>query len=109
MMMNKAEDKTTADDGGDGRGGKGGKGEEFHVNSPFSPPPEQTKEESSKEEDAFKTPSPTSNRFVGTENTATTTTTTTSSNSNRLSIAALARRVTVQFIKRITAPFSLPV
>ena len=83
MMMNKAEDKTTADDGGDGRGGKGGKGEEFHVNSPFSPPPEQTKEESSKEEDAFKTPSPTSNRFVGTENTATTTTTTTtSSNSN---------------------------
>ena len=27
----------------------------------------------------------------------------------RLSIAALARRVTVQFIKRITAPFSLPV
>ena len=81
MMMNKAEDKTTADDGGDGRG-KGGKGEEFHVNSPFSPPPEQTKEESSKEEDAFKTPSPTSNRFVGTENTAATTTTTTSSNSN---------------------------
>ena len=72
MMMNKAEDKTTADDGGDGEGGKGkGKGEEFHVNSPFSPPPEQ-KEESSKEEDAFKTPSPTSNRFVGTENTATT-------------------------------------
>jgi hypothetical protein len=83
MTMNEAEDKTTADDGGDGRGkgGKGGKGEEFHVNSPFSPPPEQTKEESSKEEDAFKTPSPTSNRFVGTENTATTTTTT-SSNSN---------------------------
>ena len=81
-MMNKAEDKTTADDGGDGKGGKGGKGEEFHANSPFSPPPEQTKEESSKEEDAFKTPSPTSNRFVGTENTATTTTTTTSSNSN---------------------------
>ena len=85
MMVNKAEDKTTAsDDGGDGRGkgGKGGKGEEFHANSPFSPPPEQTKEESSKEEDAFKTPSPTSNRFVGTENTAATTTTTTSSNSN---------------------------
>ena len=84
MMVNKAEDKTTAsDDGGDGRGkgGKGGKGEEFHANSPFSPPPEQ-KEESSKEEDAFKTPSPTSNRFVGTENTAATTTTTTSSNSN---------------------------
>jgi hypothetical protein len=84
MMMNKAEDKKPADDGGDGRG-KGGKGEEFHANSPFSPPPEQTKEESSKEEDAFKTPSPTSNRFVGTENTATTTTTTTtttSSNSN---------------------------
>ena len=87
MMVNEAEDKTTAsDDGGDGRGkgGKGGKGEEFHANSPFSPPPEQ-KEESSKEEDAFKTPSPTSNRFVGTENTATTTTTTTtttSSNSN---------------------------
>ena len=82
MMVNKAEDKTTAsDDGGDGRG-KGGKGEEFHANSPFSPPPEQ-KEESSKEEDAFKTPSPTSNRFVGTENTAAaTTTTTTSSNSN---------------------------
>ena len=82
MMMNKAEDKTTADDGGDGEGGKGkggkGVGEEFHVNSPFSPPPEQ-KEESSKEKDAFKTPSPTSNRFVGTENTATTTT---SSNSN---------------------------
>ena len=85
MMVNEAEDKTTAsDDGGDGRGkgGKGGKGEEFHANSPFSPPPEQTKEESSKEEDAFKTPSPTSNRFVGTENTTTTTTTTTSSNSN---------------------------
>ena len=84
MMVNEAEDKTTAsDDGGDGRGkgGKGGKGEEFHANSPFSPPPEQ-KEESSKEEDAFKTPSPTSNRFVGTENTAATTTTTTSSNSN---------------------------
>ena len=84
MMVNEAEDKTTAsDDGGDGRGkgGKGGKGEEFHANSPFSPPPEQ-KEESSKEEDAFKTPSPTSNRFVGTENTTTTTTTTTSSNSN---------------------------
>ena len=81
MMMSKAEDKTTADDGGDGRGGKGGKGEEFHVNSPFSPPPEQTKEESSKEEDAFKTPSPTSNRFVGTENT-TATTTNSSSNSN---------------------------
>ena len=81
MMVNEAEDKTTAsDDGGDGRG-KGGKGEEFHANSPFSPPPEQ-KEESSKEEDAFKTPSPTSNRFVGTENTAATTTTTTSSNSN---------------------------
>ena len=83
MMVNEAEDKTTAsDDGGDGRGkgGKGGKGEEFHANSPFSPPPEQ-KEESSKEEDAFKTPSPTSNRFVGTENTAATTTTT-SSNSN---------------------------
>ena len=37
--MNKAEDKTTVDDGGDGGGGKGGKGkgvgEEFHVNSPF--------------------------------------------------------------------------
>jgi len=66
--MNKVEDK--ADDGGDGSGGggKGGKGkgvgEEFHhVNSPFSPPPEQ-KEESSNKEDAFKTPSPTSNRFV---------------------------------------------
>ena len=85
MMVNKAEDKTTAsDDGGDGRGkgGKGGKGEEFHANSPFSPPPEQ-KEESSKEEDAFKTPSPTSNRFVGTENTATTTTTSSNSNSKK--------------------------
>ncbi|CAL6290219.1 unnamed protein product [Bathycoccus prasinos] len=85
-MMNKAEDKKTADDGGDGRGGegKGGKGggEEFHVNSPFSPPPEQ-KEESSKEEDAFKTPSPTSNRFVGTENTAATTTTNSNSNSKK--------------------------